>query len=373
MRLRRMGAAFGAALLLALLFAPAACAEAEQAILDALELDELARVGEEAGLDVRATVAELLRGEQALPDALGMLLDGALSSLLDGFRTVAPALAVPMAASLATRVALPDGASAQRTVHFVCRISAAGALAAAYAHLAEAAQSLMSAAARCSDALAPAMIAAVALSGAETTAAALTPMTAVCADLIQQLFARWGIALAGAAAGVAIAGNLSPSIRLKRLHGLLRQVLQWGAGTVLAAFFAALNIQGRLGAGRDSVAARTARYAIESLVPVIGGNVSDSLDSLLSTAFAVKGALGATGLALLIVISAAPVLRVALTSLALKLMSAISEPLGDDGMTAMTAQFADAAEMLLVACVAALLLCAMLTGSCMSAAENVVR
>ena len=134
-----------------------------------------------------------------------------------------------------------------------------------------------------------------------------------------------------------------------------------------------MTIQGRLGAGRDSVAARTARYAIESLVPVIGGNVSDSLDSLLSTAFSVKNALGATGLALLIAASFAPVVRIALTSLALKVVSAVSEPLGDDGLTAMAAQFAGAAEMLLVACLAALLLCAMLTGSCMSAAGNVVR
>lgn len=378
-RLRRFALRMaGVAVLLAWLISPAcsssrALAEAEQAILGALELDALEEAGDSAGFDVSGTLSRLLAGDLDPPAALAEMAGGAVRAVAGDLGGLAASLAVPVAVSLLARLALPGGASARRTVRFVCRAASVAALAGCYAQLAGQAEALMDEILRCSDALAPAMIAAVALSGAETTAAALTPMSAVCADLIQNLLCRWGIALSSAAAGIAIAGNLSDGIPLKRLYGLFRQVMQWGTGLLLAAFFGALTIQGRLGAGRDSVAARTARYAIESLVPVIGGNVSDSLDSLLSTAFSVKNALGATGLALLIAASFAPVVRIALTSLALKVVSAVSEPLGDDGLTAMAAQFAGAAELLLVACLAALLLCAMLTGSCMSAAGNVVR
>lgn len=364
-----------AAALVALLspLAVRAQAEAEQAILDALELDALEAAGEAAGLDVAEMLSSLISGDLAPPDALSALAEGAAASVAGDAAALAASLAPPVAVSLLARLALPSGTGARRMVRFVCRAAAVAALAGAYARLSGVAEALMDDILRCSDALAPAMIAAVALSGAETTAAALTPMSAVCADLIENLLCRWGLALSGAAAGVAIAGNLSDAVPLKRLYGLFRQIMQWGTGLLLAAFFGALTIQGRLGAGRDSVATRTARYAIESIVPVIGGNVSDSLDALLSTAFLVKNALGATGLALLAAASLAPVARIALTSLALKLASAIAEPLGDDGLTAMTAQFAGAAEMLLVACLAALLLCAMLAGGCMSAAGNVVR
>lgn len=346
----------------------------EQAILGALELEDLEEVGEQSGVDVRKTLMRWISGEETLDlNALYELIGQAWRSALADFCELAAALSIPMLASLIVRLALPESSSIQRTIYLICRAGAVAVLAGAYAQLSAVAAELIQDVLQCSDVLAPVMISSVALSGAETTAAALTPMSAIAADLIQNLLAKWGTALCAAMAGIAIAGNLSDQIRLRRLHELLRQILQWGAGAMMTAFMGALAIQGRIGSSRDGAAARTARYAIESVVPVIGGDVSNSLESLLSTAQIIKNALGVTGLLLLLAICLTPLVKIAGMSLMLKFTSAVSEPLGDKAMTTMTGQFAEAAEMLLVVSLAAVLLCAMLTGSCMWTAGNIVR
>ena len=360
-------------LILLLLTAVSAAAE-EERILNALDLEALEEVGSATGVDVEGAIRELLTGDlQTGSGVLNALAESAKATILKDVRPVVLELMTPMVVTLALRLMLGRKAVDGGAIHFVCRAGVIAVLAAAFARLNGLAKALMSDILRCSNALAPAMIAAAALSGSESAAAMLTPMSALCANLIQNFLGRWGFVLCSAAAAVAIGGNLSEGIRLKRLHGLFKQLLNWMAGLLMAGFMSALSIQGRLSSGRDSVAAQTARYAIESIVPVIGGDVSDSLDSLLATAFAVKNAVGVSGLTVLCAVCLTPLCRLACMSMALKLASAIAEPLGDDGMTALTGQFADSVEMLLVVCLVAAVLCAMLIGSCMSAAANIAR
>lgn len=344
----------------------------EQTILEALQMDELNQYAEEQGFDFRQWLLSALSGEFDLLDLSKSMLDECKQSLMQDVQALS-GLLIPMAVLLMLRLVLPEKCISRRTTAYICRIGCFGVLATEFAAMCRVAHGLMQRILECSNLLTPVLITAVALSGAETTASFLSPAMGLCANLLQWLLDQWGIALSCAAAGIAIAGNLSANIRLKRLHALFKQLLHWGAGGMMTAFLAVLSIQGRLGAGHDSAAARTARYAIESIIPVIGSNVSDSLDSLLSTAFIVKNAVGATGLALIVAISIAPLARLLGVTLLLRAVSAVSEPLGDDSMTAATAQFADAVEMLLIASLSGAVLCGLLAGSCMSAASNVVR
>lgn len=344
----------------------------EQTILEALQMDELNQYAEEQGFDFRQWLLSALSGEFDLLDLSKSMLDECKQSLMQDVQALS-GLLIPMAVLLMLRLVLPEKCISRRTAAYICRIGCFGVLATEFAAMCRVAHGLMQRILECSNLLTPVLITAVALSGAETTASFLSPAMGLCANLLQWLLDQWGIALSCAASGIAIAGNLSANIRLKRLHALFKQLLHWGAGGMMTAFLAVLSIQGRLGAGHDSAAARTARYAIESIIPVIGSNVSDSLDSLLSTAFIVKNAVGATGLALIVAISIAPLARLLGVTLLLRAVSAVSEPLGDDSMTAATAQFADAVEMLLIASLSGAVLCGLLAGSCMSAASNVVR
>ena len=95
----------GVAVLLAWLISPAcsssrALAEAEQAILGALELDALEEAGDSAGFDVSGTLSRLLAGDLDPPAALAEMAGGAVRAVAGDLGGLAASLAVPAAVSL---------------------------------------------------------------------------------------------------------------------------------------------------------------------------------------------------------------------------------------------------------------------------------
>ena len=362
-------------ILLALLvgWPPAQALCEEAAIVDALELDALEEYARTHSFDFSLWMNSLVSGDVSLPAGLSEMLTEIVRNEADGLKQTASAVLVPVGALFVLRLMLPQSGSTQHMAAYVCRISCIPPLFAVFQGVREQTELLMQNILKCSELLSPALIASVILSGAETTAALLGPMSGICAELIESVLARWGIALSAAAAVLTVAGSLSRTIRLKRLHDLLRRILHWGVGGMLAAFMAVLSIQGRLGAGRDTAASRTARYAIENIVPVVGGKVSDSLDALLVSANVVKNALGVSGITLLLTICIAPLTRMILYTLALRTAAAIAEPMSDEGIAALAGQLADCIEMLLIVAVSAVVLLGLLAGSCISAAANIIR
>lgn len=345
----------------------------EQLILDSLGMDEAMQFASAQGVDLAMIVRQAISGEISVGDSFSQFLGHARELVFSDFVRLGAMLLAPALAMLMIRLLMPEAGGARRATMLVCRVSCIAGLAEIFADMRSVTQALMSAIAECADLLTPVMITAVSLAGAETTALFLTPFVSVCVNLIQHILAQWGVAISSAAAAIAIAGSLSESVKLKRLHNLCRRIIHVGAGGLLTGFVAILTIQGRLGAGRDGAAVRTARYAIENILPVIGGNVSDSLDSLLSTAYIVKNAFGVSSCILIAAVCLVPMLRLLAMAFFLHFVSAAAEPMGDDSMTAMLGELGAAVEMLLIVAAVGAVLCALLIGSCMSAASNVVR
>ena len=136
------------------------------------------------------------------------------------------------------------------------------------------------------------LIALLSAAGGGATAAMLSPLRGVAGGAIGTAAGSGGLALCACAAGVARAGELSERIRLTKLFKLLRTLCNWLMGACMTAFLAVVSVQGLLGAGYDSVAVRTAQYAVDNLMPVVGGDVADTMDALIGSAQLVKNALG---------------------------------------------------------------------------------
>lgn len=354
------------------LLSPCCCAE-EEAILKTLEIEEAVQFASEQGVDIRSIIQSAISGEVNVGEMFMQNLKYAREKVLGDFRRFSMMLMTPAVAMLVVRLMIGGNSGIKKTMALVCRVSCVAVLSEIFAEMRSESEALMQLIAQCSDLLTPVMITAVTLSGAETTALFLSPAAGICSNLIQHVLAQWGMGISASAAVISIAGNLSASVRLKRLYELCRKIVHIGAGGMLAAFMAILSIQGRLGASRDGAAVRTAHFAIETIIPVIGGNVSESLDSLLLAANLVKNALGVSACLLLAFICLTPMVRMLAAAISMHLAAAISEPLGDDSLTSMLLQLGGAIEMLLIVSAASAVLCGLLIGSCMSAVSNVVR
>lgn len=348
------------------------CRAEEEAILEALELESTAQLAAEHGVDFQQLLHSAIRGELAVRDLFVNALIQAKDEIFHDFMSIGGALLAAMSAMLVVRLIVSEAGGLRKTALLVCRISCITVIAGVFSEMRAQAEKLLELILKCSDLLSPIMITAVTLSGAETASLFLSPMTGVCADLIQHILAKWGIFLCAAAAAVCIAGNLSASLRLKRLHSLFRKIVHIGAGGMLASFTAVLTLQGRMAAGRDTAVARTARFAIENILPVIGGNVSDSLESVLSSASLVKNSLGVSACILLAFVTLSPLVKLLAGALFLQFAASAAEPLGDDSLTTMLAQMGSCVEMLLIVSCAAVVLCLLLIGSCMNASYAAV-
>ena len=82
-------------------------------------------------------------------------------------------------------------------------------------------------------------------------------------------------------------------------------------------------------AGIDTVAVKSAKFALSSYVPILGGYLSEGFDIVLASGVLIKNALGLGVFVVLSVIIVVPIVKLVLFSSVLKLAAGIIEPVGD--------------------------------------------
>ncbi len=350
---------------LLLLALPAARAEAASGEwLARAGMGRLESAAEALGAKSPADIARrVFAGEPAL-DIEGAV--GALRGLLGSVKTrllfALRSVAVPVLAVLLLRLLLGrrDGPLA-----LLCRLSCALSLATVCADALQSARETMAALSKAADALSPVLATALTLTGEGGVAAALTPASALCVDIIENVLKDAGVPLCAVAATVNIAGGLSERLRLDRLFALLKRWTTLCAGLLCAGFGALVSAEGRLAALQDGASTRAVRAALRSAIPFIGRSLSDSAGALVQSASLAKGAVGAAGVALAASVCAGALARLLAQAVSLKLAAAAIEPVADDGIARITAGFGDVAGMLMALCAAALMLDVMLCGTCL--------
>ncbi len=339
-------------------------ARCEEALLNSTGIGALQETSRAlGGVDVRELARKLLSGQLALNESsvrdavsdFGGKLRAALADALT-------ALAAPVLACALLRALMDDRAQGA-AMALLCRLTCAALMMERFVACRAVAGEALSAAAKWIDAAAPVVASTMALTGAGRRAAILTPSAALCAKLISDGISGVGLPLCSVAAAVAASANLSERFRLNRLFALTRRGIRWGVGLLSAAFAGLLSLQGLLAAGQDTAAARAVGRMVRAALPIIGGEVSDSSGVLLSSTLAVRNAVGVAGMLAGIAICAAPIAKLALTALSLKLASAVLEPVADAGMARVVGDFGEVTQLLAALCATGMLMSALCLGA----------
>lgn len=162
------------------------------------------------------------------------------------------------------------------------------------------------------------------------------------------------LALCGAV--LAVLDKLSDRMRVSELAGLIQSASKWTIGALTTVYVAATSIRGMTAAAYDGISVRAARYAAGSMVPMFGGLVSGSFDTMLGCAALVKNAVGLSAILLVAGTIALPMLRLLAYQLLLRLAAAIAQPLTGAGQAGMLRAGASMIGSLLSACVAVALM-----------------
>ncbi|HML48555.1 MAG TPA: stage III sporulation protein AE [Clostridia bacterium] len=306
-------------------------------VLDQMELAQWQRMADallesDSRLDVRETARRLLRGEAVLTGE--SVLDRILQLLIQSLRQSAGLMAQLIVPALLCGILSRMRASFERdTVAEVCHYT--GFLVVAlvagrqfFAHLSDV-RGVVEGMAQAMQALFPLLLTLLAAVGGTSSSAFFQPAIVAASGTMTALVNHVTLSFAVATALVTLLTHLSPQIGLGRLRSLLKTVANWSLGICFTVFIGVMAVQGMGAAAYDGVTLRTAKYAIDNFVPIVGGMFADTMDTLVACSLLVKNALGMTGLAVLLLSCIAPMIRVLACALVFRVCAAIAEPVAD--------------------------------------------
>ena len=331
--------------------------------VEAADLD-LTSLSQQAGFDVRSVAEGLMSGRFTLDaDAIRQAVQRLGISVKDGLLEVLKALAAPVLAGLLLKTVLGDTGG---MLGLLCRVSCAVLLMGRYLQAQSVCQSALQATVKLVNAASPVLVTALTLTGAAERATVLTPSTALCANLIEGLLLDGALPMCDVAAALAASANLSDRFQLNRLFSTVTRWLGWGLGLLLSGFVGLMALQGLLVRGQDAVSVRAIQRALRSMIPIVGGEVSDSAGALLASALSVRNLAGVAGMVAAVGSTLAPILRLVVSTLSLKLAAAVLEPVADAGVAWIIASYGALHKLLLAICVSGTLLAVLLLGACLS-------
>jgi stage III sporulation protein AE len=124
--------------------------------------------------------------------------------------------------------------------------------------------------------------------------------------------------------------NISPRIQISKLANLLKNICIWVLGIIFTIFVGVMAIQGIAASAFDGVSIRTAKFAIDTFIPVVGSMLSESIDTIIGCSLLVKNATGLIGLIILAFICLFPIIKVLAIIFIYKLVAALIQPISDE-------------------------------------------
>ena len=361
--MRKLFFILSATALIALFFGLTARAQSLEDALKAVDTSALQAVADEAGFDVGATLRGLISGEIRL-DANEALKEA--SRIARGRLSAAGAwlmaMCLPSIALAILKRLTGDGAAA-RAAGTVCYLAAAAVLVGLAVRCIDQARQAVDLTVKLCDALFPAMTALLAATGRAATAAALSPAASLMGGLLGWSIEHVILPLLACCAALIVAGNLSESVKLGGMTGLITGLCKWTLGLCSTVLMGVLSVQGLIGSGQDGASIRTAKYAVDSLLPIIGGDVGDALDLVGANAQLIRSATGATGLMLLLALTAGPIIELAGVMFLTRLAAAVTEPIETGRAQKMMAQFSEVLGLMVASVATAALVALIVTGA----------
>lgn len=165
--------------------------------------------------------------------------------------------------------------------------------------------------------------------GGVGSAAVYQPLMTVMTTLMVKLINVFILPLFIASTVFGIVGNLSDSIKLEKLNKTTKSIAEWTLGIIFSLFVTFITAQGITGTAFDTVTIKSAKFALSSYVPILGGYLSEGFDLVLASCVVIKNAVGLCSIILLFFIVLAPLVKIIALIFALRIASAIVEPVSD--------------------------------------------
>lgn len=161
------------------------------------------------------------------------------------------------------------------------------------------------------------------------SAMAFEPVLSAAVFVVSYLIEKCIVPLIVFTAVLSIAGNIGEKNRIQGFVKIVRSVTKWIIALILTVFTGINTIYGFTASSLDAVGAKTIKFAVGSLVPVVGSFLSDTLDTVAASAGVMKNAIGVSGVVVISALCLTPIIKIGIMQIILKLIAAVTEPITD--------------------------------------------
>ena len=132
------------------------------------------------------------------------------------------------------------------------------------------------------------------------------------------------IPFSGMYLALSVASAFCHDISLSSLVGGIKKAVFWALGISMTVFSALLCVTGAVNSSADTVSGRTAKFFLSNSLPVVGGALTDALETVAGCLSALKSGVGAYGICGIILLLFPSVIQIVLWRGSLSAMSAVS-------------------------------------------------
>ena len=204
--------------------------------------------------------------------------------------------------------------------------------------------------------LLPVLTAAMAAQGGITSSAALYAGTALFNTILNGLISNLLVPMIYLFLALAAASSALGEDMLKRMRDSLKGFVSWCLKILLTVFTTYMSITGVVSGTTDAATLKATKVTISTVVPVVGGILSDASEAILVSAGLAKNAAGVYGILAILAVFLGPFLRIGVHYLILKATAALCAIFGTKRTTELIGDFSTGMGLMLAMTGAACLL-----------------
>lgn len=178
-------------------------------------------------------------------------------------------------------------------------------------------------------ALMPVLLMLLASIGGITQAAVMDPLIIGAINIGGRIYVTFIIPMIFIGFILQFVNNISEDYKISMLTKLVNQFAIWTQGIIVTIFIGILTVRGITSQTIDHVTVKTAKYAVDNFIPVVGKALSDAISTVAGYSVLLKNALSGLGLIIIVAIVLFPIIKIFIMAMIYKFTAALIEPISD--------------------------------------------
>lgn len=296
------------------------------------------------GFDVDKIVSSLAKGENIF-SVQGILNKGIgilAGEIRNTLKILVFILALGLLCTYLTNIQNSFGSkSVSDAAFFVCYMVIVGIASAVFFQVIGCGKTLVSNLSLFMRTMAPVALVTLTASGAIISATSFELMFMGVIEIAELLLETVFIPLILITAALSMVNNLSQNLNAEKLVQFMNKTTKWGIGIVMTVFVGVMGLQGIVAGSADGLTVKVTKFAAGNLIPLVGGALSETVETVMNCSVVIKNAVGVAGIIMVVLIVAVPVIKVAACLIMFRLSAALLQPVCDKRIVKCISELAD--------------------------------